>query len=168
MLAAFKSKINICFVLELMQESLHDVLKRKRGHVMNVKDVAQMTDCVAKALHGTFCGTQGYMAPEIVTRSKQTTAVDCFSLGIVIHQCSQGTLPFQLPTGHVSEYIVSKCKYDPPVQMNMSIRGVTQMLVKKMPKRDGRPIKYLQVSSSRTITIKHKMTSTSRNVNSFK
>ncbi|KAF1749774.1 hypothetical protein GCK72_026243 [Caenorhabditis remanei] len=169
MYAAFRSNINICFVLELMQESLYDVLNEKRGHVMNVKDIARMTECVANALsychqrciihrdlkpqnilhnlegvykvtdfgsatderHGTFCGTQGYMAPEVITRSKQTTALDCYSLGIVIHQCTQGKLPFQLPTGHVSDYMVSKCKYNPPVTMNLSIRALTQMLIRK-------------------------------------
>ena len=83
--------------------------------------------------HGTFCGTQGYMAPEVITRSKQTTALDCYSLGIVIHQCTQGKLPFQLPTGHVSDYMVSKCKYNPPVTMNLSIRALTQMLIRKNP-----------------------------------
>ncbi|EFP06541.1 hypothetical protein CRE_08422 [Caenorhabditis remanei] len=84
--------------------------------------------------HGTFCGTLGNLAPKVVTRSKQTTVLDCYSLGIVIHQCSQGKLSFQLPTGHVSDYMVSKCKYNLPVTMNLSIRGLTQMLIRKSAK----------------------------------
>ncbi|EFP01150.1 hypothetical protein CRE_22703 [Caenorhabditis remanei] len=169
MYGAFKSKVNICFVLEFMKQSLHEVLENKRGHVLSVKNIARMTECVANALsychkrciihrdlkpqnilhngegmykvsdfgsatderHGTNCGTLGYMAPEVVIRSKQTTALDCYSLEIVIHQCSQGKLPFQLPTGHVSDYMVSKWKYNPPVTMNLSIRALPQMLIRK-------------------------------------
>ncbi|KAF1746203.1 hypothetical protein GCK72_022656 [Caenorhabditis remanei] len=92
-----------------------------------VSDFGSATD----ERHSTFCGTQGYIAPEVVTRSKQTTALDCYSLGIVIHQCSQGKLSFQLPTEHVSDYMVSKCKYNPPVTMNLSISELTQMLIRK-------------------------------------
>ena len=53
MYGAFESKVNICFVLEFMKQSLHEVLENKRGHVLSVKDIARMTECVANAL--SYC-----------------------------------------------------------------------------------------------------------------
>ena len=83
--------------------------------------------------HGTICGSPGYIAREVISRQKQTPALDCFSLGVILHRSCVGRTPFELPDGHVSDEYVTKCKYSPPVSMNLSVREVTTNLIKKSP-----------------------------------
>lgn len=56
------------------------------------------------AVHGSRAhgkvGTHDYMAPEIMMSSKQgyTAAVDCWSLGIILHGLLLGFLPYSAST----------------------------------------------------------------------
>ena len=54
---------------------------------------------LAKDSHllATFCGTQLYLAPEVRTRSRYTSAVDIWSLGIIIFQYAYGLPRQDLP-----------------------------------------------------------------------
>ncbi|KAF1746469.1 hypothetical protein GCK72_022925 [Caenorhabditis remanei] len=48
------------------------------GGLVKISDFGISTD----KRDATYCGTPGYMAPEIICRQKQTAAVDCYSLGV--------------------------------------------------------------------------------------
>ncbi|EFO93443.1 hypothetical protein CRE_23130 [Caenorhabditis remanei] len=147
MYAAFQTKLSVFFVYEIMNESLQDVLNKKKPMLLAVNESAWLTECVASGLcyihkrgvlhrdlkHGTVCGSPGYIAPEVISRQKQTPALDCFSLGVILHRSCVGRTPFELPDGHVSDEYVTKCKYSPPVSMNLSVREVTTNLIKKSP-----------------------------------
>jgi calcium/calmodulin-dependent protein kinase I len=41
-----------------------------------------------------LCGTPGYMAPEIIREMSYSTAVDMWSLGVIIYILLSGTMPF--------------------------------------------------------------------------
>ncbi|CAK75772.1 unnamed protein product (macronuclear) [Paramecium tetraurelia] len=42
-----------------------------------------------------YCGTQGYMAPEIKLHEKYTSKVDCYSIGVLIYEMLYKKLPLQ-------------------------------------------------------------------------
>ncbi|EFP04643.1 hypothetical protein CRE_31305 [Caenorhabditis remanei] len=106
----------------------HNLLYNYDG-LVKISDFGISTD----ERDATNCGTPRYMAPEIICRQKQTAAVDCYSLGVILHRCSTRKTPFELPDGHVSDEVVSKCEYVPPVSMNSSVREVTTKLIKRSP-----------------------------------
>ena len=43
----------------------------------------------------SFCGTQEYLAPEIITEKKYSYSVDWYSLGILLFEMVSGTNPFK-------------------------------------------------------------------------
>uniref|UniRef100_A0A8D3D3D6 cGMP-dependent protein kinase 1-like n=1 Tax=Scophthalmus maximus TaxID=52904 RepID=A0A8D3D3D6_SCOMX len=61
----------------------------------------------------TFCGTLGYMAPEIILSKGHSTSVDFWSLGIFVFELLSGGLPFS--------------GSDPVDILAATIRGVAQM-----------------------------------------
>ncbi|KAF1746419.1 hypothetical protein GCK72_022874 [Caenorhabditis remanei] len=116
----------------------HNLLYNYDG-LVKISDFGIATD----ERDGTYCGTPRYMAPEIICRQKQTAAVDCYSLGVILHRCSTGKTPFESPDGHVLDEVVSKCKYVPPVSINLSVREVITKLIKRSPNTDGVPMSQL-------------------------
>merc|ERR1711964_351262 len=43
----------------------------------------------------TLCGTPAFMAPEVIRKSKHTTATDIWSMGVTIFNMITGELPFR-------------------------------------------------------------------------
>ncbi|EFP04639.1 hypothetical protein CRE_31215 [Caenorhabditis remanei] len=138
MYAAFKSKIAVFFLFERMKESVRGILHRDlKPHnlLYNYDGLVKISDfgIATDERDGTYCGTPGNMAPEIICRQKQTAAVDYYPLGVILHRCSTGKTPFELPDGHLSDEVVRKCKYVPPISMNSIVREVTTKLIKRSP-----------------------------------
>ena len=79
----------------------------------------------------TYCGTLDFMAPEVLCRKKQSPAVDCFALGIIVHLCNEGSLPFLLADGQGCDEMKIKCKYEPPADMGLKIQEITRNLIKR-------------------------------------
>ncbi|WBW75435.1 DNA replication checkpoint kinase Cds1 [Schizosaccharomyces osmophilus] len=99
---------------------------------------------LAKVLHGqgtfleTFCGTMGYLAPEIL-QSKTTppvggygNKVDIWSLGCVLYVTLTATIPFAAPSQEESIKLISKADFpmSPLLENEVSSEGIdliTQM-----------------------------------------
>ncbi|CAD8158655.1 unnamed protein product [Paramecium octaurelia] len=55
--------------------------------------LADLGICVKAAETNQYCGTPGYMAPEIMDKKKYNNKVDCFSIGVLLHELLFGKLP---------------------------------------------------------------------------
>ncbi|CAD8074891.1 unnamed protein product [Paramecium sonneborni] len=55
--------------------------------------LADLGICVKAVETNQYCGTPGYMAPEIVENLKYTNKVDCYSIGVLLHELMFGKLP---------------------------------------------------------------------------
>ena len=55
-------------------------------------------DVISGRLHGASMGTPEYMAPELLVGAEPSPASDCYSAGLVLHECLVGGTPFSAHT----------------------------------------------------------------------
>ncbi|EFO94525.1 hypothetical protein CRE_05213 [Caenorhabditis remanei] len=82
----------------------------------------------------TICGTEGYMAPEIITDQMYSYQVDSYALGVVVHQMLTTTMPFNdEKDGGKSK----KWKFETNESFSEDIMDVLSGLLEAKPKKDG-------------------------------
>ncbi|CAD8067556.1 unnamed protein product [Paramecium primaurelia] len=55
--------------------------------------LADLGICVKATETNQYCGTPGYMAPEIIEKQKYDNKVDCYSIGVLLNELVFGKLP---------------------------------------------------------------------------
>ncbi|CAD8060269.1 unnamed protein product [Paramecium primaurelia] len=61
-----------------------------QGEVIKLADLGI---CIKANNAQQYCGTPGYMAPEITMKQKYDNKVDCYSIGVLIHELLFGKIP---------------------------------------------------------------------------
>ncbi|CAH0604635.1 unnamed protein product [Chrysodeixis includens] len=80
----------------------------------------------------TFAGTPEYVAPEIVLNKGHDRAVDCWALGVLIHELLVGKPPFRAPGGdHMKTYTLILRGID-AVAFHPRVAKSAQMLIRKL------------------------------------
>ncbi|XP_075703956.1 protein kinase C delta type-like [Rhinoderma darwinii] len=81
-------------------------------------------------------GTLHYMAPEVLLRKKYGTAVDWWSLGIVVSRMAAGRSPFYNgPVRQMAIKAITTAKPKFPTWLNPDVKHLTKRLVRKNSKR---------------------------------
>ncbi|XP_075701419.1 protein kinase C delta type-like [Rhinoderma darwinii] len=81
-------------------------------------------------------GTLDYMAPEVLLRKKYGTAVDWWSLGIVVSRMAAGRSPFYSgPVSRMAFKAITTAKPKFPTWLNPDVKHLTKRLVRKNSER---------------------------------
>ncbi|KAM3963401.1 cGMP-dependent protein kinase, isozyme 1-like [Aphomia sociella] len=80
----------------------------------------------------TFAGTPEYVAPEIVLNKGHDRAVDCWALGVFVHELLVGKPPFRAPGGdHMKTYNLILRGID-AITFNQRVNNSAKMLIRKL------------------------------------
>lgn len=108
------------------------------GHVV-VTDFGLAKMCESSdEVHRTLCGTDVYMAPEMVARRAYGKAVDFWSLGVLVFEMLTGKTPFAAPTTKElhRKILTEKVKFPPYVNKD-AISCLRGLLERQVPRRLG-------------------------------
>lgn len=100
----------------------------------------------------SFVGTEEYIAPEVVNGVSQSSAVDWWTLGILIYEMLTGTTPFK---GNVADetfhkIVNTQLKWPDDIQVSQDCKTLVKKLLKREPdKRLGSHNGASDIKSSR-------------------
>ncbi|XP_077418430.1 cGMP-dependent protein kinase 1 [Vanacampus margaritifer] len=111
-----------------------NVVLDERGYAKLVGSRCLKTTEVGKKTY-TFCGTPGYMAPEVIFNKGHSIAADFWSLGIFVFELLTGGLPFSGvdPMGLLSETVRGIDNIDFPKAISKSASSLIKRLCRPNP-----------------------------------
>ncbi|KNC96196.1 AGC protein kinase [Spizellomyces punctatus DAOM BR117] len=126
----FLHEKNILF-RDLKPES---ILVDDDGHV-KLCDFGLAKSIPAEGSTSTFCGTPGYMAPEILTKSHYSTATDWWSLGIVLYEMLVGDVPYgRDPDPYLTVTLIATTALTLPDTLSQPGRDLVKRLLHPVPR----------------------------------
>lgn len=96
----------------------------------NIRLIDLNFSCPNGILHSTFCGSPGYVAPEIIKSQNYGISVDIWSLGIILYAITYGNLPFE--NSNISMLFNTIISEEPPYPHFSRISPSLVDLIKKM------------------------------------
>ncbi|XP_040264726.1 protein kinase C theta type-like [Bufo bufo] len=113
-----------------------NIMLDKDGHI-RIIDLGLAQDGVTfSSKTSGVTGTDVYMAPEVIAGLEYYTAVDWWSLGIVVSRMSSGCSPFYY--GSISEEVcksITTAKADIPSWLDADVQHLLKKLLRKNPER---------------------------------
>ncbi|KAM4014693.1 protein kinase C delta type-like [Anomaloglossus baeobatrachus] len=111
-----------------------NIMLDAEGHI-RIIDLGLARDGVTAS--NTICGVTGtlrYMAPEVLAKTSYGTAVDWWSLGIVVSMMATGRSPFNIGSvGKTAYQVVSKEEPEIPSWLDADLKHLIQQLLQKDP-----------------------------------
>ncbi|KAJ2963583.1 hypothetical protein NQZ79_g1344 [Umbelopsis isabellina] len=106
----------------------------------NMPPAIDTRNCVTNLRTNSFVGTEEYIAPEVIKGCGHTSAVDWWTLGILIYEMMYGTTPFKGTNRNETFSKILKLEVEfpapPPPYHHQSITSPCRTLVKKLLHKD--------------------------------
>ncbi|CAO3660866.1 unnamed protein product [Umbelopsis ramanniana] len=106
----------------------------------NVPPAIDTRNCVTNLRTNSFVGTEEYIAPEVIKGCGHTSAVDWWTLGILIYEMMYGTTPFKGTNRNETFSKILKLEVEfpacPPPNHNNSVSSSCRSLVRKLLHKD--------------------------------
>ncbi|CAM0137822.1 unnamed protein product [Umbelopsis sp. WA50703] len=106
----------------------------------NVPPAIDTRNCVTNLRTNSFVGTEEYIAPEVIKGCGHTSAVDWWTLGILIYEMMYGTTPFKGTNRNETFSKILKLDVEfpapPPPYHNQSTSSSCRSLVRKLLHKD--------------------------------
>lgn len=125
---------------------LENVLLDEDGNI-KLGDFGFTRTYVPRTMLETVCGTESYMAPELLQHQKYNPeAADVWSLGVILYAMIYGKLPFDEDnTAETVKRIVEEDPPFPPVEKGEHLVDVARQLLRKQPNARPRAIDILEL-----------------------